>query len=319
MDIVHAIGEINFRGNVIPHNWFGHLRRENGKANLNATVILSEIVYWYRPTVVKDEATGEVLEERKKFKADKLQRNYQSFADQFGLTKRQAKAAIKFLVDKGVITIEFRHLTTPQGTKLFNVLYLEPVIGKLKFITNVTIERHTYDDTTLDLYRSNGIPPTIERHTNTDSTTEITTRGDEKPPPRDYLGDVLEAQDSNGKEGVADPSQDVDNWLQYRDKALAAYKELTSLYPDNEVGKPAIGNLAGEADFDLQRWRDSISSCRLHGVNPRNIACMIDTYRAGGDYGEMWDKRREQEEEQPDSPDATPAWALEDWKPIEED
>jgi hypothetical protein len=56
---VKAIGEINFRGNTIPHYWYNHLTFKNGKPNLNAIVILSEIVYWYRPTSNKDEKTGQ--------------------------------------------------------------------------------------------------------------------------------------------------------------------------------------------------------------------------------------------------------------------
>jgi hypothetical protein len=40
-----------------------------------------------RPTILRDEATGEVIGWRKKFKADRLQRTYQRLSYQFGITK----------------------------------------------------------------------------------------------------------------------------------------------------------------------------------------------------------------------------------------
>jgi len=172
LGIVHDIGKLNLEGNVIPHNWFCHLKYKNGKPHTNAAIILSEIVYWYRPTLIKDEVTGRVIEERKKFKADKLQRSYDSFATQFGFTKRQAKDAIKFLGGIGVIGLEFRHITLADGSKLANVLFIEPIIEKLN---HITFERNTSDIITPDPLQSNGIPDTVYRHTNTDTTTEITT------------------------------------------------------------------------------------------------------------------------------------------------
>jgi hypothetical protein len=73
---------------------------------------------------------------------------------------------------------------------------------------------------------------------------------------------------------------------------LKVYHDLTDLFPDRQVGKPAIVKLTRESDFDLDRWQRSIESCKLNGVNPHNIACIIDTYRAGGDYRAMLDGRK---------------------------
>lgn len=214
MEIVNRIGKINFEGNIIPHNWFAHLRFENGKPHTNAIILLSEIVYWYRPTILKDEATGRVIEVRKKFKADKLQRSYDSFAKQFGFTKRQAKEAIKFLEGKGLISLEFRHITIDSGSRLANVLFVEPDPGKLEFITHVTLERKTLDGVTVDVYASNGRRDTLKCKTNTDTTTEITTEittegPAQKPPPipADFLPDtetqmgILFSQNGRGIEG----------------------------------------------------------------------------------------------------------------------
>jgi hypothetical protein len=103
--------------------------------NLAAAVILSDVVYWYRPQEIRDEATGKVIELRRKFKADKLQKSYQAWADQFGLTKRQVKDAVVFLRNQGLITTEFRQIRTETGLVLSNVLFVEPVVDELRSIT----------------------------------------------------------------------------------------------------------------------------------------------------------------------------------------
>ncbi|GAA0179448.1 hypothetical protein SH2C18_23140 [Clostridium sediminicola] len=97
-DIVTQIGKLKLQGNIVDSGWFQNIRYKNGRVNMNAIFILSEIIYWYRPTKVIDETTGEVIEYRKKFKGDKLQTSYKFYEDKLGLTKGQAKLACKFLV-----------------------------------------------------------------------------------------------------------------------------------------------------------------------------------------------------------------------------
>ncbi|SHI01001.1 conserved phage C-terminal domain-containing protein [Clostridium grantii] len=135
--IVSEVGKLNFTGNIINWAWFKNLTHDNGKANMNAIVILSEIIYWYRPTEVRDEMSGEIIRYKKKFKADKLQKSYQSLADNFGLTKGQAKAACKFLKDKGLITIEFRNIITSSGQSLSNIMFIEPIIEEIRKVSSV--------------------------------------------------------------------------------------------------------------------------------------------------------------------------------------
>jgi len=152
-----------------------------------------------------------------------------------------------------------------------------------KYCLNTALEIEVENGAALEIK----VEPALEsKDTKQRSKTKRKQREGETPA-RDYLTDVLEHQQNNNHAGVADPSSDPERWLQYRDQALAAYRELTSLYPDNAVGKPAISDLAAEPDFDMARWRQAISTCRLGGVRPGNIACMIDAYRAGGDYSKM--------------------------------
>ena len=97
--------------------------KKNRKPNLNAIIILADIVYWYRPVEIRDEATGQLCGFKKKFQADILQRNYQQLADQFGITKRDAVNAIVELEKLGVVTRVFRTVNI-KGQLYSNVMFL---------------------------------------------------------------------------------------------------------------------------------------------------------------------------------------------------
>lgn len=176
---VVQIGQMNFTGNVIPHTWYQHIRktsmhsagkggvREIDRPYLEAIVILSDIIYWYRPQILRDETTGQVVAINRRFKADKLQRSYQQLADMFGLGKDQARDAVKFLEKAGLITTEFRTLIV-QGVKLSNVLYIEPVPTMIaKINTPVSLQTDTPQST--DLHS-----PSLQTDTNTETSQETT-------------------------------------------------------------------------------------------------------------------------------------------------
>lgn len=122
--VVDAVGEIRITGNITPMAWYQELRTESGKPYLAAITILADIVYWYRPTEIRDEVTGQIVGYKKKFAADALQRTYESYAKTFGFSKRQVKEAIIFLEKKGIIEREFRHFYR-EGLMWTNVLYLK--------------------------------------------------------------------------------------------------------------------------------------------------------------------------------------------------
>lgn len=125
-------------GTVIPMQWFKTIVKEStGKAYMNAIVILSDIVYWYRPQEVRDEQSGMVVGAKKRFKADLLQRSYQQFADQFGITKRDAYNAIVALENIGVVKRHFRTVLVGGHTRMSNVLFVELVPEKLFELTDV--------------------------------------------------------------------------------------------------------------------------------------------------------------------------------------
>jgi hypothetical protein len=133
-----AISKIHFEGNIIPALWYQNLQHEN-KPYSAAIMVLSEIIYWYRNKIIKDERTGQVVEIKKKFWEDKLQKSYQQLSDYFGFSKRQIKDAVDYLKNNGLITIEFRTIKV-KGVTLSNVLYIEPIPEKIEKITHEEVD-----------------------------------------------------------------------------------------------------------------------------------------------------------------------------------
>lgn len=193
---VIEIGQMNFRGTLIDDGWYNHITFDNGKPNLNAILILSEIIYWYKPSEVKDEITGQLKGFKKKFYNDKLQKNYQSLADRFGISKRQAQDACNFLKNQNLIAIEHRSVPGKDGRLIPNVTFIEPIPENVKKIsclyeekyklleqaknkdnvTYITLESDIPHVETCDTTHSNVTYGTSERDTNTCTTTKSTTK-----------------------------------------------------------------------------------------------------------------------------------------------
>lgn len=182
-NIVTEIGGLNFKGNVVDHEWFNYITFSNGKPHIVAIMVLSEIVYWYRPTVIRDEIDGKV-NYKKKFKADKLQKNYQQLADTFGFTKLQVKRACDLLTDMLLIKIEFRTINA-DGKILNNVMFVEPVPTEIKKISSMyqqieeglgylEVNRVVSSKSRPSSLTSKG-SPNFKVKTNTEITTKITT------------------------------------------------------------------------------------------------------------------------------------------------
>jgi len=124
---------------AIPHMWFQTIVYKNGKPNMNAIIILAEIVYWYRPSVEKNESTGEFIGYKKRFKADLLQKNRSGFSKTFGLTKDQVYTALKTLEEMGIITNHLRQIEL-MDTTLNNVRFIELHAEQLKSITYPVVQ-----------------------------------------------------------------------------------------------------------------------------------------------------------------------------------
>lgn len=130
---VLQMGAIKITGDVIPPIWRVVITRPNGKPHDPAINILADIVYWHRPIEIVDER-GVIIEYRKRFAGDWLQRDYKSFREKFKYSRNQVKQAVDKLVEVGVIETEFRNPVI-EGKKLGNVLYINLVVSKLLELT----------------------------------------------------------------------------------------------------------------------------------------------------------------------------------------
>ncbi|MGG1610481.1 DnaD domain-containing protein [Bacillus wiedmannii] len=182
-NVVTEIGGLNFKGNVVDHEWFNYITFSNGKPHIVAIMVLSEIVYWYRPTVIRDEYTGKVTY-KKKFKSDKLQKSYQQLAETFGFSKIQVKRACDLLVDMNLIVIEFRTIIVNEIT-LNNVMFVEPKVNEIKSISSMyqqveedpvdfEVKRVVTSKSGTSSHESNEAPD-FKVKTNTEITTKNTT------------------------------------------------------------------------------------------------------------------------------------------------
>jgi hypothetical protein len=165
--IWEQVAALPLRGNLIPHPWYRALTFPSGKPDLVAITLLAEIVYWYRPVVERDTATGQVRRLHKKFKADMLQYSYRAFAEKFSFTKRQVMEAI-YRLEKtyGVLHKELRHVDTPYG-RYANALFVCPIMAVLRAITCEQGGSHVPVG---DVSQPVGTRLTAHRRTNTETT-----------------------------------------------------------------------------------------------------------------------------------------------------
>lgn len=176
---VQEMGQIHLEGNVIPHSWYQHIRFDNGKIDTISIILLSEIVYWYRPTVVRDESTGHVIEVRKKFKSDALQKSKKSLSKQFGFTERQVQESLARMEKMGLITREFRTVSFGDLT-MGNVPFIKIHPEKIKQIS--AISPVPYNVETSEEMQSNATVPSAKRQTYTENTTKTTTENNSIAP-----------------------------------------------------------------------------------------------------------------------------------------
>lgn len=179
---VDALYGIDFTGNIIPQSWYGTILTDKGKPDMNAIVILSEILYWHRPReCCGDGDSGEILLS-KRFGKDMLQLSYGQLNKKFHLSKAQCRRAMKNLERLGVIKRHLRDLETDAGNSLNNVMFIELFSDRLVQLTfpdgdtpgakNVTrVSGEMYE--VIDSDESGDVN---EDMTNTKNTTEITNK-----------------------------------------------------------------------------------------------------------------------------------------------
>ena len=179
---VDQMSQINLVGDIIPPIWYQRIKKAEGKADFLGITILANICYWYRPVIVRDEQTDIIVEVKKRFKGDMLQKQYQDFADHFGCPKTSVKSSMDILEELGLIKRHFKEISLENGTKLNNRMFIEIFPNKILDITfNETSQRKS---NTLPQKNMGGspkkvveAPPKKSVYTNntTESTAESTT------------------------------------------------------------------------------------------------------------------------------------------------
>lgn len=138
------LAKMSFEGNVTPANWFHTIIDNRGKPHLAAITLLADIVYWYRPILVRDELTGRITGYRKKFQADLLQKSYNDLSKSFGMSRSQIHRALDFLEDLGVIDRVFRNVEI-MGQLVSNVMYIDLKADRLAELTYPIIDANSND------------------------------------------------------------------------------------------------------------------------------------------------------------------------------
>lgn len=217
--IVDAVGRIGITGNVIPNSWYSAITRPNGKPYLNAIVILAEIVYWYRPTETRDEATGRTVEVKAKFKGDMLQRSYGSFAEQFGISKREATNALSALEEMGIVRRHLRNICV-RGMTFSNVLFVELVPERLMEVTHQEGAATTSKSETSNFSEGEGCTQEVtpvdaegETYTKTSGETSLETSGRERGKRKRFTPPTLQECRDYAREKC--PSVDADRFFDY--------------------------------------------------------------------------------------------------------
>jgi len=278
---VLRMASLNITGNVIPPDWFNYIRRQNGKPDTAAIMLLADIVYWYRPIEERDEKTGRVIGLRKKFAADKLQRDYKAFAEMYGYTKIQVRDALYCLRDMELIDLDFRHPTI-NGKKIGNLLYIGLNVDRLILITDTlsTLKPTGYEEITRH-------PLDFKVDTNTETTTEITTEtttelgASAQHPPASSNGSLSGKNGSEGKparlrKSNADPRTNH--------PAIKAIFSILGRWPRMQEYDSLIAAL-GEIP-DEERLRECWMEWRRagpdkHPYSPMNFGWVVDWYVNG--------------------------------------
>lgn len=139
-DAVDRIGMMNLTGNIIPQIWYRTIVGDTGKPHYLAIAILADIVYWYRPTEIRDERSGQIIGWKKKFQGEMLQRNYESFAVQFGESEKTVTRAVVVLEKLGVLQRRRKTIRLSNGIIVNNVLFLELNPDRLYELTFPSVE-----------------------------------------------------------------------------------------------------------------------------------------------------------------------------------
>lgn len=183
--IVDEIGMLNLSGNVIPETWYQTIVSDKGKVNCLAILVLSDIVYWYRPQECRNETDLSVRYVKRFHDDEYLQRSYEQICSKFNISKKQARDSIVFLENLGVIKRHFKDVQYANGA-FVNLMFIELIPSVLKELT-FPEEKGVYKNVDTPLQKDRDpstkkeTPPYKNVGAYTKNTTEITTENNSYP------------------------------------------------------------------------------------------------------------------------------------------
>ena len=138
-------------GNITPNDWYEKFTNNRGRPDLPLISVLSEIVYWYRHKMVKDNQTGDITYVNK-FLGDAWQTSYEHFEKKFGFNREKLRRIFVKLEQMGICYREFRNVKLRGQTynnRLFIHLssqFLSSYTDKKKFAELKTINNPVKPD-----------------------------------------------------------------------------------------------------------------------------------------------------------------------------
>ena len=192
--IVTAVGRMAITGNVIPESWYKTVVSSKGRVNLLAVNLLGEIVYWYKPTEVRDERSGDVTWVKKFADEEYLQKSYAQICEKYNVSTKQAREALIVLETLGVVKRHFRTIETEMG-KCPNVMYIELIpeaLYKLTYPESADENGKTSFPSDKEVFTKKETCPSPEVRTNTKNTTETTTKTTTTAHARDVVDQAME-------------------------------------------------------------------------------------------------------------------------------
>lgn len=100
-------------GNVIPHFWYNKFKDESGGPDLISIILLSEIVFWYRPSTTHFASAKNLPQ----LTEEVLAISYEYLEQKFYLGKERVRRSLKRLEDHKVITREIRNIKLSSGKR----------------------------------------------------------------------------------------------------------------------------------------------------------------------------------------------------------
>ena len=130
--------ELRDGGMVIYPKWFRYIRMENGKIDLLAILILSELLNCHLPREIRDMETGEIIEYQDKIDKDGCKTSYFLYSIYWGCSQKEVKRAIDNLIRLHLIERKFKDVYVPLISEGISTMFLKINLAKLEKISKIS-------------------------------------------------------------------------------------------------------------------------------------------------------------------------------------